>query len=556
MLDSFNIICPCGYQDPHNNTKLIIECTSCKSYQHKYCMKSMVKMTGYQCPYCQLKKGALFFNILYSLIDPTLIEFNPSNKNLNAWLNFIPDFSVYGLLTKKNLDSPIAIIVRCLRLDKDGFSFHWPKMSKIYINNKLVLDLTKKGSKHRDKMITLITEKDFENEQIKKKYFFYDSNMIKVEDYLIEQKPNRIQVSLDVSEEENYEYKSFIISLDLCEILNTTESLINSVPIIKNKNEIKKIIINNENEKNILSLKEKISLLDIYTETDKIKIPVRGKNCCHLNVFDLETFLIMNRKTNKFQCPYCKRNSNDLYIDGIIYDFIKDSNNENIEEIFLDKDLNISLEESPPISEMMTNSNSNDETSKTEIKKIVKKPKKEKEPKKSIKNNKQNITKKIEKNEKHNYHYLRGSDVIHITDSESESENINENENNDINIINNNNKKEKKEESDKNDLISDLGHVFDNIRKDIISKSKKIYDKNYDRKNKSCSRTSKSKKHNYKSNIDLGVKKQDDITVSCEKNKLKLKFENPFNKVLTKKRKRISYNWNEKMDSDYSYSEF
>ena len=343
--------------------------------------------------------------------------------------------------------------------------------------------------------------------------------MIKVEDYLIEQKPNRIQVSLDVSEEENYEYKSFIISLDLCEILNTTESLINSVPIIKNKNEIKKIIINNENEKNILSLKEKISLLDIYTETDKIKIPVRGKNCCHLNVFDLETFLIMNRKTNKFQCPYCKRNSNDLYIDGIIYDFIKDSNNENIEEIFLDKDLNISLEDSPPISEMMTNSNSNDETSKTEIKKIVKKPKKEKEPKKSIKNNKQNITKKIEKNEKHNYHYLRGSDVIHITDSESESENINENENNDINIINNNNKKEKKEESDKNDLISDLGHVFDNIRKDIISKSKKIYDKNYDRKNKSCSRTSKSKKHNYKSNIDLGVKKQDDITVSCEKNK-------------------------------------
>ena len=162
MLDSFNIICPCGYQDSHNNTKLIIQCTSCKSYQHKYCMKSMVKMCGYQCPYCQLKKGALFFNILYSLIDPTLIEFNPTNKIFNTWLNFIPDFDIYRTFSKKYLDSPIAIIISCLRLDNNGFSFHWPKMSKIYINNKLVLDLTKKGSKHRDKMLTLISEKDFD----------------------------------------------------------------------------------------------------------------------------------------------------------------------------------------------------------------------------------------------------------------------------------------------------------------------------------------------------------------------------------------------------------
>ena len=82
MIEPYKIICPCSYQDSHKNTKLIIQCTSCKNYQHKYCMKSMVKMSGYQCPYCQLKKGALFFNILYSLIDPTLIEFNSTNKNL------------------------------------------------------------------------------------------------------------------------------------------------------------------------------------------------------------------------------------------------------------------------------------------------------------------------------------------------------------------------------------------------------------------------------------------------------------------------------------------
>ena len=518
MLDTYNIICPCGYQDPHKNTKLIIQCASCKTYQHKYCMKSMVKMAGYQCPYCQMKKGALFFNILYSLIDPSLIEFNPSNKILNSWLNFIPDINVYSSFNKKYINSPIAIIIRCLRLDQNGFSFHWPKMSTIFINNKIILDLTKKGSKHRDKMITLIAEKDFDNELIKKKFFFYDSNIVKIEDYLIEQKPNRLQVQVKMNEDENLEYKNFIISIDLCEILNEADSIINSVPIIKNKNEIKKIIINNDGDKNILSLKEKISLLDIYTETDKIKIPARGKNCCHLNVFDLETFLIMNRKTNKFQCPYCKRNSNDLYIDGIIYDFIKDQNNEKIEEIFLDKDLNIILEDNSPISEIFTNSNSNDETSKTELKKIIKKSKKIKKLNKSEKNKNKN-------------HYLREPEVIHITDDESEikEDEINDKNNKEINT------------KDKNDIITDLGYLFDNIRKDILSHSKKIYEKSKSKKNKSCS---KSEKNKYISNINLGDNKND-LFISNDKNRFKLKFENPFNKMLTKKRKRINFNWSE-----------
>ena len=86
-----------------------------------------------------------------------------------------------------------------------------------------------------------------------------------------------------------------------------------------------------ENDDNIFSTKEKINLLDLYTETEKIKLPARGMNCCHLNVFDLTTFLLLNRKTNKYQCPYCKRYANNLYIDGIILDFINDKNNLDVE---------------------------------------------------------------------------------------------------------------------------------------------------------------------------------------------------------------------------------
>ena len=91
MLDTYNIICPCGYQDPHKNTKLIIQCASCKTYQHKYCMKSMVKMTGYQCPYCQLKKGALFFNTLYLLSN--ILEIN----SFRVVLPFEPVIAIKGI---------------------------------------------------------------------------------------------------------------------------------------------------------------------------------------------------------------------------------------------------------------------------------------------------------------------------------------------------------------------------------------------------------------------------------------------------------------------------
>ena len=79
----------------------------------------------------------------------------------------------------------------------------------------------------------------------------------------------------------------------------------------------------------------------IYTETEKIKLPARGINCCHLNVFDLKTFLILNRKTNKYECPYCKRHSNELYIDGIIMDFLNNKKTSNIQDILIDKDYNI-----------------------------------------------------------------------------------------------------------------------------------------------------------------------------------------------------------------------
>ena len=115
------------------------------------------------------------------------------------------------------------------------------------------------------------------------------------------------------------------------------------VPTYSEKSKLKELLTANEddNVSVLASTKEKISLLDLYTESERIKLPARGINCCHLNVFDLQTFLLLNRKTNKYQCPYCKRYANNLYIDGIILDFINNEKNFDVDEILIDKDHNI-----------------------------------------------------------------------------------------------------------------------------------------------------------------------------------------------------------------------
>ncbi len=340
----YEVHCICGLEEHKKYIKNLIRCSECQYWQHKDCLKSMTKMRNYLCPKCQIIKGGLFYNIIYTLLEPSLfiVENNKDNRGV---YHFIPDISIYPKIKKIQKNNPEFIIIRCLKFDKTGFSFHWPKMSKIYINNKLILDFTKKGQKRKDKMIALVSKKDYEksgeDENFGNKNLLYDANIIIIDDFIFDKKPNRFEINVNYSQTESVENTNFAISIDCCEILVEPNEIIKKVPIYHDKKVLHELLIKNLDENSILSTKEKINLLDLYTESEKIKLPSRGINCCHLNVFDLRTFLLLNRKTNKYQCPYCKRYANNLYIDGIILDFINDKNNSDVNEILLDIDHNI-----------------------------------------------------------------------------------------------------------------------------------------------------------------------------------------------------------------------
>ena len=362
---SYQVKCICGIDERLTTLKSIIQCNECGIWHHKDCLKNMAKMPNFICPKCQIVKGCLFYNILYTLLEPALFELEP-RKNNHGCYAFIPDLKLYPKIGKINRANPVFILIRCLKFDKKGFSYHWPRLSKIYLNEKLIIDFTLKGAKKQDRMICLVSEDilrsyDSESDNIswdsssgindnyqnfRSKNLIYDSNIVVIEDYIYDKRPNRLEINVNYILEENLESTNFAVSIDCCEIIRDPEEIIKKVPIYREKRRLKELLTKNEDENTVnngslSTLLEKINLMDLYTETERIKLPSRGINCCHLNVFDLRTFLLLNRKTNRYQCPYCKRYSINLYIDGIILDFLNNKKNFDVEEILIDKEHNI-----------------------------------------------------------------------------------------------------------------------------------------------------------------------------------------------------------------------
>ena len=362
----YRVNCICGIYEPKTTQKSIIQCTECGIWHHKECLKDMAKMPNFLCPKCQFAKGCLFHRILYTLLEPSFFELELRKKNHGSYA-FIPDLKLYPKYGKSNSSNPVFILIRCLKFDKKGFSYHWPKQSKIYLNEKLILDFTLRGTKKQDRMICLVPEDvllSYDNgldnwsrdsgseinenyENFRSENLIYDANIVVIDDYIYDKRPNRLEVIVNYIIEENLESTNFAVSIDCCEIIRDPKEIIQKIPIYREKRRLKELLQKNEDENTVnnndtlSTLLEKINLMDLYTETEKIKLPARGMNCWHLNVFDLRTFLLLNRKTNKYQCPYCKRYSINLYIDGVILDFLNNKKNFDVEEILMDKEHNI-----------------------------------------------------------------------------------------------------------------------------------------------------------------------------------------------------------------------
>ncbi len=56
----------------------------------------------------------------------------------------------------------------------------------------------------------------------------------------------------------------------------------------------------------------------------RMSLPGRANSCKHLQCFDLKSFLMLNEKNAKWQCPVCRQNAylEDLHIDDVMRDIL------------------------------------------------------------------------------------------------------------------------------------------------------------------------------------------------------------------------------------------
>jgi len=68
------------------------------------------------------------------------------------------------------------------------------------------------------------------------------------------------------------------------------------------------MVENQETEQVTINLADSITMMPIT-------IPARGEICTHLQCFDLETYISLNAKHKRWQCPFCNKRSSYVIID-------------------------------------------------------------------------------------------------------------------------------------------------------------------------------------------------------------------------------------------------
>jgi hypothetical protein len=130
---------------------------------------------------------------------------------------------------------------------------------------------------------------------------------------------NSLTLTNDFYKNDNDKF-NYSISLDIIEFVDI-DRIIKETPRFDSVKLMK--TLNEQTQNDALFLNTKISLLDVFTQTKRIDIPVRSVNCNHYQVFDLRYYLSIHKISKAYNCPVCKRKAVNLYVDGILDNWMK-----------------------------------------------------------------------------------------------------------------------------------------------------------------------------------------------------------------------------------------
>lgn len=325
------ISCPCQASNEISREKNLIECKACQSHQHLSCIGEASKMKVYLCPGCQIKKSDYFIRpIFQNILPPSLIKINsPFIYSFSCITNFSDYFSKKG-------NRPNYLVIRCLKLTEDGFEIEWPHNCSLSINDKLILSFTDSESNVNQRKIhqplffwvkiTNVDKNSYINPSTQKVYL--------IKDYFRNDTPNKI--SINVKPGKNDKLNRYCLSIDYVETISNVKDIIKTIPRVSVAKDVCKLIYRGE----ISPAKQQINIMD-YSFVEPIKIPARGVNCQHFEVFDLEQFLLYQKKTRTFRCSFCNKSVCLMYIDEVMKEIIEKRAAEGKQDVIINEKMQI-----------------------------------------------------------------------------------------------------------------------------------------------------------------------------------------------------------------------
>ena len=314
------INCPCFTEEKtvnlnYYNGKPLIKCPNCNKYQHKLCLEKCLNIIPYYiCPDCQIENLDLFIEQKKKIIRKLFHGKDFSNSNIVKCHFDISTIIPFNINYAKEDE---YILFRCLKIDDEGFNTLWPGFFDIYIN-KIMIQNPLNEEKELSREIAFRVSDKFK----RKTNLKISSNLKHFS------KINKNELLLNFNAKCNKK-DDFILAIDYVKEKKIEEVIENIPSKYENKKELDNIVI------------EKVSLLDIYTDTDVITIPAKGWKCTHLSCFNLKTFLGFMEHTRLYKCPFCKQKVGLIFICNEMKDIIQKYYSKENYEIMLDSNYNV-----------------------------------------------------------------------------------------------------------------------------------------------------------------------------------------------------------------------
>jgi hypothetical protein len=325
-----NCLCPKFGQKAQATDMQLIKCQTCSAILHKACVGIEVPKTKrYNCPSCQIKLSDPYLKHINYLLVPNKIENKRQNNQYS--FNFIVDPVIFR---DGNNNKNRFIQIRCLRLDeKAAYEHHWPYNCKIILNSNQICEPDKIPSgQNRSKERVDFPIVFYLNDSANNAHGFHNKHYFNNDKLLHIDTPNRLEIICNFADNLK-DMSHYVIAVSLVEV-RTLEDVLQYIPLY-DKEKVKGIIYGSDEA----ITNGTIIMTDCYNQ-NPITLPGRSLNCMHLTVFDIRNFLIM-RRNKVYNCPFCKKKCDSLYIDQEIYNFIE--KNKDVTSITIDKDYNIQI---------------------------------------------------------------------------------------------------------------------------------------------------------------------------------------------------------------------